>query len=132
MTINFYELDGVDEYHNRNRQTSKKFVKQSTIHLLSPTAFDNPTPNFVVNKHLKKKYEDVDFKLALDYKVVNTSLQYYIEKKLNNDLLEIEDFERERLGLEKSKMNRTMIVNNKKSAVKSKEVLKTTTVETDN
>jgi hypothetical protein len=37
-------------------------------------------------------------------------------------LLEIEDFERERLGLEKSKMNRTMIVNNKKSAVKSKEV----------
>jgi hypothetical protein len=47
-------------------------------------------------------------------------------------LLEIEDFERERLGLEKSKMNRTMIVNNKKSAVKSKEVLKTTTVETDN
>jgi len=85
---------------------------------LSPNAFNNKAPNYIVDEQLNKITENLSIKDAINYvKEIGGGNDYkaYIDKKMNADLAEIKDYYKEKSGLNKrkeksEKSRRTVIV----------------------
>ena len=104
----------------------KKNIDKSHIHLLSPNAFKNRAPNHLVAEHLNWRTQDLSMKDAATYHLQfdnNNDFKGHFDKKLKGDLVEIEDYYKEKGGIQerdkfdnlKTKMVRTVIVQNSRS-----------------
>ena len=104
----------------------KKNIDKSHIHLLSPNAFKNRAPNHLVAEHLNSRTQDLSMKDAATYHLQfenNNDFKGHFDKKLKGDLVEIEDYYKEKGGIQerdkfdnlKTKMVRTVIVQNSRS-----------------
>ena len=103
-----------------------KNIDKSHIHLLSPNAFKNRAPNHLVAEHLNWRTQDLSMKDAATYHLQfenNNDFKGHFDKKLKGDLVEIEDYYKEKGGIQerdkfdnlKTKMIRTVIVQNSRS-----------------
>ena len=103
-----------------------KNIDKSHIHLLSPNAFKNRAPNHLVAEHLNWRTQDLSMKDAATYHLQfenNNDFKGHFDKKLKGDLVEIEDYYKEKGGIQerdkfdnlKTKMVRTVIVQNSRS-----------------
>jgi hypothetical protein len=100
-----------------------KNIETSHIHLLSPNAFKNRAPNHLVAEYMNKTTEDLSMKDAADFHLQfenHNDFKGHLDKKLKGDLVEIEDYYKENVGiLERDKFDnlktrivRTVIVQN--------------------